>query len=172
MEQGIGSDSDWEKPERNHRRGMRDGKKNNSSSIVEWRSQGEEGIILCSSTGVKNDRTKWVRKRVWARKRENTQAKCLMWITLGQTSEEDKTANMSHCSLLAFSNRCLGSPSPVIATRPGWSDPANDVFLLNIYLRVPCSSFSNWIWSYLDFSPEGHFGEKFKHVTISLAETS
>lgn len=112
-------------------RGGGGGKKNNSW-IVEWRSQGEEGISPCSSAGTKNDRKKWVRKRVGARERENTQAKCLMWITLGQTSEEDKTANMSHCSLLVFSNRCLVSPSPVIATRPGWSDPANDVFLFNI----------------------------------------
>lgn len=57
------------------------------------------------------------------------QAKCLMWITVGQTSEEDKTANMSHCSLLAFSNRCLVSPSPVMLSHPGWSDPANDLYI-------------------------------------------
>lgn len=136
-------------------------KKKNSSWIVEWRSQGEEGISLCSSAGAKKDRKKWVRKRVWARERENTQAKCLMWITLGQTSEEDKTANMSHCSLLAFSNRCLVSPSPVIVTRPGWSDPANDVFLINIYLRVACCCFFflNWIWSYFDFPPQAFLGK-------------
>lgn len=71
-----------------------------------------------------------IEKRARAGEGESTQAKCLMWITLGQTSEEDKTANMSLCSLLVFSNRCLVSPSPVMVTRPGWSDPANDIFLL------------------------------------------
>lgn len=76
-----------------------------------------------------------IEKRAQAGEREGTQAKCLMWITLGQTSEEDKTANMSLCSLLAFSNRCLVSPSPVMVTRPGWSDPANDIFLINT-LRI------------------------------------
>lgn len=53
-------------------------------------------------------------------------AKCLKWITVGQTSEEDKTANMSHCSLLAFNNRCLVSPSPAVVPHPGWSDLVNE----------------------------------------------
>lgn len=134
-------------------------KSKKSSWIVEWRSQGEEGISLCSSAGTKNDRKKWVRKRLWARERENTQAKCLMWITLGQTSEEDKTANMSHCSLLAFSNRCLVSPSPVIVTRPGWSDLANDVFLFNIYFSVPCCFFKLDQMPVLTFHLGGTFGK-------------
>lgn len=51
-----------------------------------------------------------MRKRGRESERERAaQAKCLMWITVGQTSKEDKTANMSHRSLLAFNNRCLVS---------------------------------------------------------------
>lgn len=92
---------------------------------MEWRSQVEEGISLCSSAVSENDRNESLRKRVWAGEMV-TQAKCLMWITVGQTSEEDKTANMSHCSLLAFNNRCLVSPSLVTLLHSGWSDPLNE----------------------------------------------
>lgn len=52
-----------------------------------------------------------------------TQAKRLMWITVGQTSEEDKTANMSHCSLLAFNSRCFASSVLLMFPRPGCCDP-------------------------------------------------
>lgn len=55
-----------------------------------------------------------------------------MWITVGQTSEEDKTANMSHCSLLAFNNRCLVSPSPVMLPDRGWFDPMNVLYKYTI----------------------------------------
>lgn len=61
-----------------------------------------------------------------------TQAKRLMWITVGQTSEEDKTANMSHCSLLAFNNRCLGSSVSGNASRPGCFDPMSVYIYINI----------------------------------------
>ena len=71
---------------------------------------------------IKNERA---RKSVSGRERA-TQAKCLKWITVGQTSEEGKTANMSHCSLLAFNNRCLVSPSPVIVPDSGCSDLVNE----------------------------------------------
>lgn len=55
-----------------------------------------------------------------------------MWITVGQISEEDKTANMSHCSLLAFNNRCLVSPSPVMLPDRGWFDPMNVLYKYTI----------------------------------------
>lgn len=63
-----------------------------------------------------------------------TQAKRLMWITVGQTSEEDKTANMSHRGLLAFNSRCFASSvsanvSPVeVASTPSAS----------IYVNIYC----------------------------------
>lgn len=68
-----------------------------------------------------------------------TQAKRLMWITVGQTSEEDKTANMSHCSLLAFNNRCFGSSVSGNASNPGCVDPMSVHRYINIE-RFPPST--------------------------------
>ena len=84
---------------------------------MECRSQGEEGISL-SAAQLRNTEGERASESLNRRERERereraTQAKRLKWITVGQTSEEDKTANMSHCSLLAFNNRCLVSLSPL-----------------------------------------------------------
>lgn len=87
----------------------------------ECRSQGEECISPCSSAEPEKDSNERARKSVSGRERA-TQAKCLKWITVGQTSEEGKTANMSHCSLLALNNRCLVSPSPLMVPDSGCSD--------------------------------------------------
>lgn len=76
----------------------------------------------------------------WGGGREaETQAKRLMWITVGQTSEEDKTANMSHCSLLAFNNRCFGSSVSGNASNPGCVDPMSVYRYINIE-RFPPST--------------------------------
>lgn len=84
------------------------------------------GYQSCSYAKTNEDRER-EQVRVCAGERERaTQAKRLKWITIGQTSEEDKTANMSHCSLLAFNNRCLFSPFLVIVPHPGWSDLVNE----------------------------------------------
>lgn len=101
-----------------------------------------------------------------SRREAGTQAKRLMWITVGQTSEEDKTANMSHCSLLAFNNRCLVSPSPVMLPNRGWFDPMN---VLYKYTMLPAdrddeserkvrsvglsTSVCSWVLSHASFIP-------------------
>lgn len=90
----------------------------------EWRSQGEEAISP-AQLRLRKIENKTVRENL-SRRWRATQAKCLKWITVGQTSEEDKTANMSHCSLLAFNNRCLVSPSLVMVPHSGWSDLVNE----------------------------------------------
>ena len=88
---------------------------------MECRSQGEEGISL-SAAQLRNTEGERASESLNRREREReraTQAKRFKWITVGQTSEEDKTANMSHCSLLAFNNRCLVSLSPLMLPQVG-----------------------------------------------------
>lgn len=110
-------------------------KKKQLTDTGEW-NEGvkEKGISPCSSAETENDRARCS----VSRRERATQAKCLKWITVSQTSEEDKTANMSQCSLLAFNNRCLISPSHLIVPHPGWSDLGNEYFIyffsfLNLY---------------------------------------
>lgn len=120
-------EGDWGKPQRREREraesGVRDRKQ-----LKQTRERNEEVKEKRVSVLAAQLRRRKIemREQDWAGERERaTQAKCLKWITVGQTSEEDKTANMSHCSLLAFNNRCLVSPSPVIVPHPGWSDLVN-----------------------------------------------
>lgn len=56
-------------------------------------------------------------------------AKRLMWITVGQTSEEDKTANMSRCSLLAFSSRCFASCAAANVSPPRLPRPHERLYM-------------------------------------------
>lgn len=104
-------------------------KERNKTACKHWRgelrSQGEEAISPAAQLRPREIENKPARENL-SRRGRATQAKCLKWITVGQTSEEDKTANMSHCCLLAFNNRCLVSPSPVMLPRPGWSDLVNE----------------------------------------------
>lgn len=99
---------------------------NQLTDTGEWNEEVKERrvSVLCSSAETEKDRNERARKSLSRRERA-TRAKCLKWITVGQTSEEDKTANMSHCSLLVFNNRCLVSLSPVMFPRPGCSDLVN-----------------------------------------------
>lgn len=132
MGQGIGSDSDREEAERQGRGEGRERAEKQPTDRGEW-NEGvkEKRVSACAAQ---------LGLRTIEQEKEGARAKCLMWITVGQTSEEDKTTNMSLCSLLAFSNRCLLSPSPATVARPGWSDPDHGIFLINTLQ----------IWGFLD----------------------
>lgn len=112
-ERGQGGETTEEGEEREKRNGLQI----LESGMQESRRRGYQP--LCSSAEKHRGRES-ERESEWEREREGaTQAKRLKWITVGQTSEEDKTANMSHCSLLAFNNRCLVSLSPLTLPQVG-----------------------------------------------------